>query len=253
MVADSEGNALELMPGLPELSDGSVFLEKAFGGARTQRDHHLGFDDVDFGLDEGKGTGQLFGRGFAIVGGLVFRGRSVFTDVGDVNHVAGESHGLEDLVEFLAGGAHEGFGLELFVVAGGFSDEHEVGPGIPAGEDHDLSQGAKGPGGWPGCRDLFQRENLFFRSIAGCSDFLRRSGFRGDLRCGGWVCCGLRPLFDCFPAASPGVELAEDCAGFVIDRDMGDALVLELEEIVENCWGGHGARRTQRWVLCQSA
>mgnify|MGYP003678961626 CR=1 FL=1 len=101
---------------------------------------------------------------------MVFGRRAEFADVGDINEVAGETHRFEDLVELGSGGADEGFALEFVMIAGGFSDEHEVGLRISAGEDEGFAQSAKSAGRRPGGGGLLKGGDLLFRGVAGGAD-----------------------------------------------------------------------------------
>lgn len=144
MVGDSEGDALELVPGFAELGDGFFNGEEGFGGTASEGDDDEGFDDLGFGFEEGEGGGDFVDGGAAVVGGLVLHRGAIFTDVGEVDFVAGEAHRFENLGEFLAGRADEGGFLAFLVVAGGFADEHDVGIGVSGGEDEVVAEGAEG-------------------------------------------------------------------------------------------------------------
>ncbi len=62
-------------------------------------------------------------------------GRTAFHDVGDVDILAANAHGFDHVVEQLSGAAHEGLALRVFVGAGAFAHEHQVGARIAHAED----------------------------------------------------------------------------------------------------------------------
>lgn len=118
-------------------------------GGGSEGDDDLGADDFDFGEDEGAGELDFLGACGAVVAGLAGEGGAEFTDVSEVDLLAGEAHGFEDGVELFACGAGEGFALLLFVVAGGVADEHEVGGGWSGGKDEMITEGAEVAEGGP--------------------------------------------------------------------------------------------------------
>ncbi len=107
------------------------------GGAEGNDD--FGLDDLDLLLDKGQKDCHLLRRGWAVVGGLSRKGRTVFADVGDVDFWTREAHGFEDLIQFFSGGADEGFLLFFFEKTGGFTDEDDVRVGVSCGEYGDGS------------------------------------------------------------------------------------------------------------------
>ena len=128
----------------------------------------------------------------------------------------------------------------MFVlVAGGFSDEHEIGLGVSPGEDHGLAKALKVFGGGPGVGDGCEGCNFLGGGVsAGCDGGLGRwgRGGRGALLRGS--------LGGGAAGAATGVELAEDFPRLVIDRDVLDTLLAELVEVVEKSWSCHGKRRS---------
>ena len=61
--------------------------------------------------------------------------RPAFHDVRNVNVFAANAHGFDHVVEQLAGATDEGFALDVFVGAGAFADEHQVGAWVAYAED----------------------------------------------------------------------------------------------------------------------
>ena len=68
---------------------------------------------------------HLPGGRFAIAHRLAGRVRTALQNVGDINCVPGEAHGLDDLCQELTGLADEGFALQILVLAGRFTDRRE--------------------------------------------------------------------------------------------------------------------------------
>src|SRR5690606_29303857 len=96
-------------------------LEEVLGRHVTQRAYHLRLDDPDLLEQHALAGGDLGRRGVAVAR------RAVLHDVGDVDLVALEPHRREDLVEELAGAAHERPTGEVLLLAGRLAHEHEPG------------------------------------------------------------------------------------------------------------------------------
>src|SRR5206468_644009 len=62
-------------------------------------------------------------------------GRATFNDVQDKDLLALQSHPRDHLVQQITGAADERAALEVFVFAGAFADEHNLGVGIAFAED----------------------------------------------------------------------------------------------------------------------
>ena len=119
------------------------------GGGCSESDDDLGADDLDLGEDEGAGELDFLGAGGAVIACLAGEGRAELAEVGEVDLLAGETHGLEDGVELFAGGSGKRFTLLFVVKAGGVADEHEVGAGLALGKDEGLAEGAEVAEGGP--------------------------------------------------------------------------------------------------------
>ncbi len=71
---------------------------------------------------------------FIGIGIAVFR-RPAFDHVRNVNLIARQADGLDDLRELLSRPTHKRYALQIFIPAWRFPDEHEVGIGISDSED----------------------------------------------------------------------------------------------------------------------
>lgn len=162
MVGNAHGNAIEVVEPAAHGADGTLYPQQPHGGCPAQGYDHLRLDDLDFIHDDGQAGFNFFRRGGAVVGPLVRQRRTEFDDVGDVDHVSGESHGLQYLVEFFPGAAHKGLLLHFFIIARRFPDEHELRMGIARGKDHGVPQGIELPRRLPVLRQIPQVLQLVF-------------------------------------------------------------------------------------------
>ena len=105
--------------GLPE----SSLVEKLPSVQMTR-----GLDELDLPPQIGLAGLDLLRARVAVVG------RPALEHVGDVDLLAGEADGRQQLLKQLAGLAYEGLALLVLVVAGRFADEHEVGAGVAVAE-----------------------------------------------------------------------------------------------------------------------
>ena len=62
-------------------------------------------------------------------------GRTALHDVRDIDIFAADAHGFDHVVQQLAGAAHEGLALRVFVGTRAFAHEHQVGIWITHAED----------------------------------------------------------------------------------------------------------------------
>src|SRR5687768_967076 len=108
---------VELPPAQPR--DRIHRLEQRLGGELAERHDHARLDDVD--LPEQVGLTLLHFVGFRIA----ITGRPALDDVGDVDLIAGEADGLDDLRQQLPGTADEGLASLVFFLAGRLTDEHQ--------------------------------------------------------------------------------------------------------------------------------
>jgi len=109
--------------------DGRRGLQEVLRGHTPERDDEPGLDDVEL-LEQIGNAGLHFVRlGVAIVR------RTALENVGDVDVLALEVDGLEDLVQQLAHRADEGLALEILVAARGLAHQHQCRVGIAHPED----------------------------------------------------------------------------------------------------------------------
>src|SRR5688572_5858811 len=108
---------VELPPAQPR--DRIHRLEQRLGGELAERHDHARLDDVD--LPEQVGLALLHFVGFRIA----IAGRPALDDVGDVDLIARQADGLDDLGQQLPGTAHEGLAPLVFFLARRLTDEHQ--------------------------------------------------------------------------------------------------------------------------------
>ena len=102
----------------------------------AESDNYLGFDCLELFVEETVACVDLGGLGIAIVG------RSTFQDIADVDIVASEAHGFDDLCEQLAGSTYEWEALLVFGCSWGLAHEDDACVGVAlAGHDIDASFG----------------------------------------------------------------------------------------------------------------
>src|SRR6185312_11318518 len=121
----------EVVPAAAQFTHGRVDGEKVFGGGSAQGHNYLRADGNDLAHQEGN-------AGFALVAlwGTIPR-RAALDHVGNVNILAAQAHGRNHVVEQLAGAAHEGQPLLVFVGPRTFAHEHQVGV-LVAGAENDV-------------------------------------------------------------------------------------------------------------------
>ena len=135
---EHDGDAFEFAPAAAGFADGHRFVDQSARGRRAEADDQLGLDDGDLALEVGDAAGHLFGRGHAIAR------RAAFDDVADEDLLAGIAHGVDHLGEELAGAADECEALLVFVGAGAFADEHDLGLERALAGDDVLAGGGEG-------------------------------------------------------------------------------------------------------------
>ena len=99
------------------------------GGGGAECDDHFRVHDVDLPPEK-----LHAGVGFYRLRRAVLR-RTAFDDVRDVNLLALEAHGVDHVVEELAGAAHEGQPLRVFIGSRALAYEHEAGVGVSVAKD----------------------------------------------------------------------------------------------------------------------
>ena len=125
------------MPLLSHAADGLVFIvQEPLCRRSAEGDNALGSYDFDFCPHEGKAGLHLQRSWFSIVGSLVFQRGPKFTDVGNVDAVPGKSHRHQDLIQFLPGFSNKGLASPFFLVARGFSNQHELSLRVARSKDH---------------------------------------------------------------------------------------------------------------------
>ena len=100
-----------------------------FWAAAAQAADELRPDDAQLGVEVLAAVGGFVGQGRAVVR------RPALEDVEDVDVLALQRAGLDDLVEQLAGAAHERLALAVFVGPGASPKKHEPGLRIADAED----------------------------------------------------------------------------------------------------------------------
>ena len=194
MVGDAYQDALTFQPASSQGADGAGGAQESFGCAASEADDAGGLYGSDFCQYQGETGGDFFFRGGAVgcsLGGS--HGGAEFADVGDVYFLSAESHGCEDLIEFLSGSSYEGFPESLFVVSGGFAHQHEAGMRGACGKDHGFPEASQSEGRFPVLRSLAEVGEFLFdgvgnsgRNVAGNRGIGGgRGGGCGGGRCGG--------------------------------------------------------------------
>jgi hypothetical protein len=112
-----------------EPRDGRFRGEQRLRGELSERHDHLWLDARDLRLEERRALRDLVRLGIAIAG------RTALHDVGDVDLLAREAHGSDDLRQQLAGASDERLALFVFIGPRAFPDEHQRRLGIPYSEN----------------------------------------------------------------------------------------------------------------------
>lgn len=226
------------MPRAAQGGDGTGEAEQSLRRSAAKRDDAGGFDDVDFRTEEGEAGGDFRRIGGAVVGGLLRDGGAEFDDGSEIDLLAGEAHGLEDVIELLAGRADEGLAGDFLLIAGCLADEHDAGVGIASGEDEDVAQGAEAAGGRPIFR--LAAEGIELLGAGGAGDGEGGGSRGGDFR-------RRRGLGDHGGRGGAGFgemeEAAQAVARAVIQQDVGNSAGLlggeELKQDID--WTNHAA------------
>src|SRR5205807_6629006 len=113
------------------LGDALGRVQQQLGGEVAEGDDDLGVDQLKLGVEPRPARFDLLRLGIAVAG------RSAADGVADVEALPGEPHLLHhQLVEELAGPAHEWLAFEVLLLARGLADEHQIGVGVADTEDH---------------------------------------------------------------------------------------------------------------------
>src|SRR5688500_18210085 len=94
-------------------------LEQRLRREFAERNDHARLDHFDLAEQEGLALLHLIAFGVAVAG------RPALDHVGDVDLVAGQADGLDDLGQQLAGAAHERLAALVFFFTGRLADEHQ--------------------------------------------------------------------------------------------------------------------------------
>ena len=112
--------AAELVDPSAQPRDRILRAKQRLRGERSERHDHLRRDDIDLAKQE------RFARLDFVRLGVAVAGRTALDDVRDVDLVARQPDGFDDLREQLTGAPHEWNALDVFVSAGRLADEHQV-------------------------------------------------------------------------------------------------------------------------------
>ena len=124
-----EGHAAILVDLAAQAGDAGRGLQERLGGRAAERDQMLGPDEIELPLEEGPGVGAFLGRWRAIAG------RSALERVEDKDFLALEAAGIDDPRQELTGPADEWLALPIFILAGRFAAEGDIGIYRPDAED----------------------------------------------------------------------------------------------------------------------
>src|SRR5688572_17685341 len=115
--------------------DWRIGLEQTLRGKLAERDDDTRLDDVDLAKQEWLALLHFVGLGIAVPRW------STLDDVSDVDVLARQLDGLDDLRQQLAGAADEWLALDVFVGARRLADEHQVGVRVADAKHHLLAAG----------------------------------------------------------------------------------------------------------------
>ena len=101
---------------------------------RLRRRNCPGTDHFRLDYVELAQQGRRAGGDFVFFREAIFR-RAAFHHVADVNVVAAQAHGFDHLREQFSRAADEGLALTIFIVAGAFADENQIGFRVADAED----------------------------------------------------------------------------------------------------------------------
>jgi len=128
-IAAARADRHEIIKAAAQLRHGRVDGQQILGGDRSERNHNFGLDYSDLAHQEWRAGVTLVAFGRAVARG------TALDHVRDVDFLARQSHRFDHVVEQLTGSAHKGFALRIFVGAGAFADEHQLGFRIAYPED----------------------------------------------------------------------------------------------------------------------
>ena len=149
--------------------------DEVLGGEAAEGDDQLGADAGDLLAEVGLAGGDLVGLRVAVLG------RAALDDVGDEDLGAGQPDAVEEVVEQFAGLSDEGAALLVFVEAGAFADEHQLGVGVAVAGNGAVASLAEAAG-VAACDAVVEGEQLV--AVHGLSLW----GRRGSRHAGGADC-----------------------------------------------------------------
>src|SRR5829696_1477655 len=129
-------DAVSLVPRAAVLGNPEVLVYDRLGGGTAEAEDDLRFDGPDLALQVGVAGPYLAGLRLAVLEpAALLDGRAALYDVRQVDLLAGQVHGRQDVVEELAGPPHERQSRGVLILAWSFADEHQRRVGISCGED----------------------------------------------------------------------------------------------------------------------
>ena len=129
VIGGQQARAAIFEPFATEAGDAAIGVEQHLSGGGAEADDYFGADGVELADQEWRAGGDFVALGEAIFG------RAAFDYVADVDVFALQAHGFDHLRKKLARAADERKALNVFVVAGAFADEDQLGFGIAIAED----------------------------------------------------------------------------------------------------------------------
>ena len=137
MVGGNHPDSIQIKAPSAQRTDLLSCLEKGLSGKGSQGTDDSGLNGLDLSLQKRKTGGDLIRFGITVLRG------SAFDDIGNVDFFTLEIDRLDDLGQQLPGLSNKGSALDVFIVPGTFSDEHQDSPFISFSEDKALSRPVK--------------------------------------------------------------------------------------------------------------
>ena len=129
MIDGEDGHTVRQFLRFPMGFRDAELCEEMPEGVSAERDDHCGLDERDLELEPGHALLLLFRSGVTIAG------RAELHDIADVDVGALEADGAEEFIEELTCRTYKWSALLIFLLPGGFTDEHDLGMGIAFAED----------------------------------------------------------------------------------------------------------------------
>jgi hypothetical protein len=137
VIGGHQFSAAKFEPLAAELRDAAVRRENGLRGGASEADDYFWRDGINLAQEEWRTL-----LDFVSFRRAIFR-RAAFDDVADVNVLALQAHRFNHLRQKFSSAANEGKALHVFIVAGAFADENELGFGIAVAEDDFIPRGMK--------------------------------------------------------------------------------------------------------------